>query len=980
MLIPFLNRVLPETGRWCVVHIADGEKPQTTFIPAGEVDKVRQQIERGNNRKMNTYYGVCSFVAPPHAELKRNRECAVLGSFRALRVDIDCGDGKDYQTFDDAIDAVDNMVDNQGLPEPLLVSSGRGLHVYWPFTTSISYPEWRELAEGLWACAQASGLHFDDNIREAERLLRLPTSINQRNGASVMVIQTGVDSDVADLRQLLSRFVVQQDAPAYLRTARVDNELEGGLELQPYSAKLAIDTCPALKSIAATGGPDVSEPLWKRILDLIVGGADSLEAKWDLAQDVSDGYVGYSESELKAKLNQSAKQGYPPPTCANIARPECSACPFSSRVKSPATLGVSGLVTVAVIPPQPQQTTQLVVAPVAPAGPAPGPQPQKPLSRDDVDLSSIEKLVVGEKFTLKNGYLYVRKKVGDEFVQSRLLGGFRFMSAYRERNPKARVNGMVLEVACLDPTSSFTQEPIKINLSATELVRKDAFLMNMAESSMVPLKHEIDHFQEFLMSFISLLQSNGIQRMKYEAIGWDDEGVNFVFGDNVLRSDGSTLNHDIIVGPKYNDTEAVYGTRGTLAAQLGALNAMLVTDAAHLILALSVATPLVRFTAFHGAVVSMYSKASGVGKTALLKAVTSIWGNPDHSLIPASSTPASIQHLIGVARSVPAAIDEVSMFEDKTVVDLLYDISQGQGKRRMHNGGASVQKQQTAWQTLLFVTTNRTLSDRARSVAEDSDAILARLLEINMPALPTNLQGGNPDVVLSQNYGHLGRLIAYAIMQRGEEDWKRLVEARVQQWGARLQVPPTTGPDRFRVALCAIADIGVALSRSLGFALDADAVGRAVKQVCDTMVTESAVLTISNETILYRFIADNISRFGRVMYSPAGRSVVPEASREVNCGEIRITMAADNRVRVSEFYIVLHKLMEYVKRNKLNETDFRKWVIKSDRTEFIGDFVFMAGTQHTYRSEGLKVDIMALGESSLTPVATGPVDKAAKKK
>jgi hypothetical protein len=239
-----------------------------------------------------------------------------------------------------------------------------------------------------------------------------------------------------------------------------------------------------------------------------------------------------------------------------------------------------------------------------------------------------------------------------------------------------------------------------------------------------------------------------------------------------------------------------------------------------------------------------------------------------------------------------------------------------------------------------------------------------------MPALPTNIQGGNPDVVLSQNYGHVGRLIAYAIMQRGEEDWKRLVEARVQQWGARLQVPPTTGPDRFRVALCAIADIGVALSRSLGFALDADAVGRAVKQVCDTMVTESAVLTISNETILYRFIADNISRFGRVMYSPAGRSVVPEASREVNCGEIRITMAADNRVRVSEFYIVLHKLMEYVKRNKLNETDFRKWVIKSDRTEFIGDFVFMAGTQHTYRSEGLKVDIMALGESSLLPQLT----------
>ena len=85
-------------------------------------------------------------------------------------------------------------------------------------------------------------------------------------------------------------------------------------------------------------------------------------------------------------------------------------------------------------------------------------------------------------------------------------------------------------------------------------------------------------------------------------------------------------------------------------------------------------------------------------------------------------------------------------------------------------------------------------------------------------------------------------------------------------------------------------------------------------------------------------------------------------------------------MRISEFYIVMHRLMEYVKRNKLNETDFRKWVINSDRSKAIGDFVFMAGTQHTYRSEALKVDIMVLGESSLTPVSDGAVDKAAKKK
>lgn len=976
MLTDFLRRVLPNSGHWIVVHIAQGGGPtQTHITKAGDVPAVESLIKRGNNSKHNTYYGVCSFVAPTGGVLKRNRECAALGEFRTLRIDIDVGDGKDYQTFEDAVNAVDSFSATTGLPAPLLVSSGRGLHVYFPMTENIPFQRWLGLASALRSAAKTLGLRFDDNVAEPERLLRLPTSVNQRSGQEAYVYDEGEDSAVEVLTHLLLPYATTS-SPATLPSAAKDlgNELESGL-LQPFSAELAIDTCPALAKMKATGGHDVPEPLWKKVLDLISNGADTNEVKWRLAQEVSIGYPTYSESELAAKLQQSMRQGYSPPTCSNVARPECASCPFRQRVTSPATLGVAGFVSVIPAAAVTTPATTMVTAPAVVAA-----KPPRDIGAE-FNLLAVPKIIIKNgAYELCNGLMYYRAKKDDVWESIPLCPSYRLNRAYREYNARAGTSSLILEIDTMDETFQFVRSVVKLGITSEAFSGKEAFCKVVIGAGIYAIGAERDKLWELLMGFIQILQSRGIERPKFDAIGWDSDQL-FVFGDAAVNNAGMQVVHDAAVGPTVlRDGVAVpvYTCAGSLEVQRDALNSMLVTDVSHLVFALGIATPLIRYTAFQGAMVSLYSKESGVGKTALLKAIASIWGDPMAAMIPASSTQAAVQHLIGAARSVPVAIDEISMLSDQFISELLYDVSQGQGKRRMGRGGEAVQAQQAEWQTLVFVTTNNPVAAKARAVMPDSNAMLARLLEINLPQLPTDVLTGSPDTILCQNFGHIGRKAVVGMMQHDAGAWRQVIEKRVQEWGLRLNTTAVHGTDRFRVALCAIAEIGAIIGQSLGVKLDVDAVEREVRKVCDYMRDEDTALTITNDTILANYIADNSPRLGRLTINNGIRSVA-ENVREASFGEVVMEVGPGGRLQVASCLLPVHKLMEYAKLKKYNETDFRRWLRKSATTEMVGQRQFMEGTIYSFRADAVDVSPKVFGSASLA-MAPPTVDKAAKKK
>ena len=56
---------------------------------------------------------------------------------KSLFLDLDCGASKDYPTQLDAVKALRSFCKQLSLPKPVMVNSGRGVHVYWMLRNSV---------------------------------------------------------------------------------------------------------------------------------------------------------------------------------------------------------------------------------------------------------------------------------------------------------------------------------------------------------------------------------------------------------------------------------------------------------------------------------------------------------------------------------------------------------------------------------------------------------------------------------------------------------------------------------------------------------------------------------------------------------------------------------------------------------------------------------------------------------------------------
>ena len=111
-----------------------------------------------------------------------------VAASRSLHLDLDCGtdkaeEGKGYTTASEARAALTKFVEATGLPQPMVVCSGYGLHVYWPLGEAISKENWLRYANKLKALTKERGLLADPSVTaDIVRILRVPGSKNYKHG------------------------------------------------------------------------------------------------------------------------------------------------------------------------------------------------------------------------------------------------------------------------------------------------------------------------------------------------------------------------------------------------------------------------------------------------------------------------------------------------------------------------------------------------------------------------------------------------------------------------------------------------------------------------------------------------------------------------------------------------------------------------------------------------------------------------------
>ena len=119
----FYALALPDSGIYCVADIdPTTKKTKHTFVES--IDELVSVVK--SKKDTNIFVALSNFKG-------HSRKADDAISLRSFFVDLDVGQEKEYSSKEEAIASLDNFVDSNELPPPVVVDSGTGAHAYWFF-------------------------------------------------------------------------------------------------------------------------------------------------------------------------------------------------------------------------------------------------------------------------------------------------------------------------------------------------------------------------------------------------------------------------------------------------------------------------------------------------------------------------------------------------------------------------------------------------------------------------------------------------------------------------------------------------------------------------------------------------------------------------------------------------------------------------------------------------------------------------------
>jgi hypothetical protein len=343
MLKQFYEKALPSQGVYCVSGLVNGRMANRF---AETLDGVLEEIEKFKNKNADV------FVAPGSFEgySRKADDCVFVRSFF---IDLDVGEGKEFATKQDAHAGIENILIQTGLPEPVRIDSGGGIHAYWIMDTDIPKDEWKAVAEVFKTLCLKYAAIDPVVTADAARIMRCPETFNQKTGTprptSIITDEIHV-YDWNEFRAFLmgeETETVSVEAPSS-EIMDILASVPKGLD-DDTKALLKMDNFPRTfetlkeRSLAGDGCAQVKfmwenvktleEPLWHAGLSLAKFCDDSATAIHEFSED----HPGY----IHAKTEEKASSFPAPRTCEWFIKdyPErCEGCAHRGKIVSPISL------------------------------------------------------------------------------------------------------------------------------------------------------------------------------------------------------------------------------------------------------------------------------------------------------------------------------------------------------------------------------------------------------------------------------------------------------------------------------------------------------------------------------------------------------------------------------------------------------------------------------------------------------------------
>lgn len=827
----FLERVLPTSGEYAVCVIgARGTKHG--WFP--DVDKLASVAGGLSKQGENVYYAVASFDGQKH---RRHENVQRL---KALYLDIDCGDGKPYPDWKEGVKALGIFIKSSGLPQPMVVSSGRGLHVYWTLTEELTREEWQPLADGLKALTVKHGLQADPAVTaDSARILRPVGTINPKNGATVMLLRDAPPVDPAVLAPFLSieiskpQLQTSQPAQSSVMVAAMSGLKR---EYDPANATAIAAKCQQIKW-GIDNPASVEEPFWYAMM----GVAGFCAEPDQVAADWSQGYPGYDSDATVQKMRQWVGRATGPTMCSRFKMMRdtgCDGCPFAGKITSPAQLGVVYKEAEA---PEAIEVKASSAAPLSYSliNNIPLPKPYKRTSTGIARTEDgVDKMVCHfDVIALSHGK--------DEGL------GYE-VSQFMWNRPHAGWSPLNMRLSILNQGDASKDFATAIGDQGILLTGKD----------------QLKDFQVFLRSYAQQLQQLKSLSNIYSTMGWKEDGKYFVLGSTLMKKeqDGSIVTETSTLSEVLAKRDPGYGSKGNhnewkrLVYSLGHANLSVHIFA----LGVSLSNILYEFTGIKGFTMSLYGP-TGTGKTLCQLLMQSVYGDPTKLHYTSQATQNALFSRMSLHNCLPFTIDELTTWDPEDVVNQLYITSQGRDKDRLTK--SAEMRDARTFSGVVTVSTNKSLASIVFASNTHTDALMARLLELKVTNHP--LFDGNSDFgrkihnFLANNYGHAGRMLIEEFMRMGPDKIKADI-AEAMDRVPRLYNTSFSGTERFWHTGFVLAHYAMEVANRIG----------AVNVAWERHFNNVLMQLLDNRTVMLDNHKDNFDVLGEFSLDLAPKSVV----------------------------------------------------------------------------------------------------------
>lgn len=890
--LEFVSRILPEQGVFYLAVITpDGRTAHKAYTSH---EKLAAEALILDKKDASVYHACAAYKEPFIDGVKRQyRVQANQLAAKAFWVDIDCGEekaaqGKGYATKKEGARAILAFCKVVGLPDPMLVSSGNGIHAYWPLVEAIPPTRWVINADALKAALKAKNVLVDAGVTaDFARILRPIGTTNKKHAErkAVQLIRDAADTHIDDFERILLNYVsdnhINVDPPEY------DKNLNSDLtaHLMPHVPSWAEDVAKRCNQVALMRDTKglVNYEHWRGVIGIIkyCEEGDALAHAWSV-----DGPT-YNEKETQAKLDT---WNSPPTTCTFLEKSNpggCQGCQFKDegKFRSPIVLGRREEVPVEK---QEQVVKQgAVITAVIPALPKGYVDRGGTLHRQLADADGVI-----HEHAISSTLFYPRARIKKE--------GGTYALSVRAHLPREGVQDFDVDQVALASASDLQKALATYQIVTTN--NKDAGM----------------HLSAYMKDWLEKLKQETDEQNTYQSFGWHDDNKNFLIGDRMYHHDGTV--REVLVGsnaksklstfplPKGNLEEyasalqTLYGVRGQEYRQYAIASGFG-----------SILTPLSTDPLYRGLVFALVGGDTAKGKTTLARAVLTAFGDAESMSIKTDqgATVNARYARMGTYRNIPVLIDELTNIDVDDLSSFCYTTSLGEEKERLKVGaGRGVGFAEThSWALSPFVTANIDLHSALASKNGNTQAEAVRMIQVKVDhhEMTDMLASEVHDCVrkMERNRGVAGdAYLKYVVTHRKE------VEDAMVKWATAIETAVPAAKYRFYRghAECSLAAIEI--TNNLGITnFDMDAlfkyVVRLFAELAETVTEQNSMtaedaLSAMVTRLSPRFIVSREYRHARTespeelrsIDEPAGRYIIGSTRETKLAGRLYISKQA----------------------------------------------------------------------------------------